>query len=159
MLGDAGSVASIVGAAVSLLGLGFVIWQVFRLRGEARAARAAAEETQKTVARDLAITDISRMDERMQALKRMHLNREWSQCLFVYSEVYRGLTYVQNRFPGLSEQDTGRFQKGVVQLQKMERIVEAAGEGLSPETAIEFNEDLREIQLMLNELEGRLHRL
>jgi hypothetical protein len=58
MLGDAGSIASIVGVVVSLVGLGFAIWQLARLRGETRAAREAAEETRQSVRRDLAMSDI-----------------------------------------------------------------------------------------------------
>jgi hypothetical protein len=48
-----------------------------RLRGETRAAREAAEETRQSVRRDLAMSDISRMGERIQALKGIHRIREW----------------------------------------------------------------------------------
>jgi hypothetical protein len=82
MLGDAGNIASIVGLLVSLVGLGIAIWQLARLRGETRAAREAAEETRRAVARDLAISDISRINERVQALIEMHRRGEWNRALY-----------------------------------------------------------------------------
>ena len=58
MLGDAGSIASLAGAAISLLGLGFAILQIAKLRGETRAARVAAEAAERAIGRELAITEL-----------------------------------------------------------------------------------------------------
>jgi hypothetical protein len=72
MLGDAGSVASLVGVMVSVGGLGFAIWQLTRLRGETRAAREASEATRRALGRELASTELARLHGRLQSLKEMH---------------------------------------------------------------------------------------
>ena len=68
MLAEIGSLASIAGLLVALLGLGFALLQLSRLRGETRAARQAAEETRRLLRRDLAGTDLTRLAERIQGL-------------------------------------------------------------------------------------------
>ena len=66
MLGTVGSIASLAGAAISLLGLGFAILQLRRLRGETRAARDAAEAAERAVRRDLTISDLASLRENIQ---------------------------------------------------------------------------------------------
>ncbi len=156
MLGDAGSIASLVGVAVSLLGIGFAILQLIRLRGETRAAREAAEATRRTVSRDLAIADVSRLIERVQSLKEFHRQREWDRALYRYPDVLRGLIDIRSRYPALSESDLHGIQAGVTSLQDMEEIVETSGNSISQETSSLFNRNLSEIQLNLAELESRL---
>lgn len=152
MLSDVGSIASILGLVVSLLGLGFAILQIRKLRGETRAAREAAEETRRSVSRDLAMSDISRMDERIQVLIEMHRRGEWGRALDTYPEIRRGLIEIRNRYPELSGDDAGYLQTGIQQLQEMEYAVDIAGEDISQETLSRFNQQLSDIQLKLAEL-------
>ena len=156
MLGDVGSIASMAGVVVSLVGLGFAILQIRRLRGETRAAREASEATQKAVRRDLAIADIGRIAERIQGLKELHRAEEWERAISRYPDVQRGLIDIRNRYPSLSEVDSGKLQVGVERLRSMEQSIETMGEGISRETVALFNQHLAEVQLVLAELETRL---
>ncbi len=65
MLDDAGSIASLAGVGVSLVGLGFSILQLRKLRGETRAAREAVEATCRAIGRELPNTELTRLGERM----------------------------------------------------------------------------------------------
>lgn len=156
MLADAGSVASLVGVAVSLGGLGFAIWQLTRLRGETRAAQQAAEETRRAVGRNLALADISRMWEQIQTLKEVHRAGDWDRALSLYPEMRRGLIHIGSRYPDLPDVVSDRIQLGVTQLQRMERTVDSARGDLPQEMVSEFNDHLMEIQTVLDELESRL---
>ena len=144
-----------MGVAVSLLGLGFAIWQLLRLRGETRAAKEAAEETRVTVRRDLAISEASRLSERLQSLKDLHRKGDWSNALALYPEIRKGLIYIQNRYPGLSEDDSQTIQHGNDHLLEMERSAEVDGKNVSPVLVTEFNSWLSEIQIKLAQLESR----
>ena len=156
MLGDAGNIASIVGLLVSLVGLDIAIWQLARLRGETRAAREAAEETRRAVARDLAISDISRINERVQALIEMHRRGEWNRALDTYPSIRKGLIDIRSRYPGLLGDDSERIREWISQIQNIQLNVEATNENVPQETATDFNSLLIEIQSMLVELEIKL---
>lgn len=156
MLADAGSIASLVGVVVSLGGLGFAIWQLGRLRGETRVAQQAAEETRRSVGRDLALADVSRIWEQIQALKEVHRVGNWGRALFLYPEIRRGLIHIRSRYPDLPDVVSDRIQLGVTQLQRMERTVDSARGDLPQERVSEFNDHLMEIQTVLDELESRL---
>jgi hypothetical protein len=158
MLGDAGSVASLVGVVVSLFGLGFAIWQLSRLRGETKAAQHAAEETRRAMARDRTIADLSRARELILALKRMHLSGDRGRALDTYPQVRKGLVDLQNRYPGLTQGDSESIQLGIGLLGTIERTVEAAEAvkgNISPETTSEFNRYLTDIEIVLDGLESR----
>ena len=72
MLGDAGSLASLAGLAVSLGGLAIAIWQIMKLRGETRAAAQASAETSRMFRREIAGLNLTRVNERIEALKELH---------------------------------------------------------------------------------------
>jgi hypothetical protein len=56
-------VASILGAVVSVAGLTVAIWQIMKLRGETRAAREAAEGTQRALLRETVSRSLIRANE------------------------------------------------------------------------------------------------
>lgn len=72
MLGAVGSIASLAGLAVSLLGLGFAILQLQKLRGETRAAKEASESAERAVRRDQTISELAGLREKIQELKDAH---------------------------------------------------------------------------------------
>lgn len=158
MLGDAGSIASLVGligVPISLIGLIIAILQIRKLRGETRAARQASEETRRAVSRDLVLGDLIRISERIQALKELHRRDEWAQALHLYPELQRGLITIRSRYSGLSQVDSVKVWQGITRLQHIERIVEAvelARAEIPPQLVSEFNGQLTDIQSTLAEL-------
>jgi hypothetical protein len=106
--------------------------------------------------RDLALASISRISERVQALKEIHRGMEWNRALSRYPDIQRGVVDIRSRYPGLSEADSEKLRLAMARLQHMESIVEAASDDIQQETVSEFNRYLSELQLVLAELENQL---
>ena len=157
MLGESGSIASIAGLLVSLSGLGFALLQLSRLRGEARAAREAAEETRQLLRRDSAGTDLTRIGERIQGLIEIHRSGDRARALDRYPEIYRLLIEIRRNHPNLDEEYRGRLQQAIARLQNMQGELEGQESGLSLEQVQRFNRTLNHLQAtLLAELEDRL---
>ena len=157
MLGEVGSVASIAGLLVALLGLGFALLQLSRLRGETRAARDAAEETRRLLRRDLAGTDLTRLNERIQGLMEMHRSGDRGRALDRYPEVRRLFLEIRRNHPNLSPEHRHQLQEAVATLRNMQGALERL-EGTIPQPLIaDFNSILLLLQSeLLVELEDLL---
>ena len=157
MLGEVGSIASIVGLLVALLGLGFALLQLSRLRGETRAARDAAEETRRLLRRDLAGTDLTRLSERIQGLMEMHRSGDRGRALDRYPEIQRLLIEIRRQHPNLAEEHRDRIQEAIATLRDMQSELERL-EGAIPQPAIaNFNSALLLLQSeLLVEMEDLL---
>ena len=157
MLGEVGSVASIVGLLVALLGLGFALLQLSRLRGETRAARDAAEETRRLLRRDLAGTDLTRLNERIQGLVEMHRSGDRGRALDRYPEVRRLFLEIRRNHPNLSHEHRLQIQSAVNALTNMQNQVEALTDAVPHEMTVDFNRILSHYQTtLLVELEDQL---
>lgn len=157
MLGEAGSIASIVGVAISLLGLGFAILQIIKLRGETRAAREAAEATRRAIGRELATTELTRLGGRIDALKELHRNRDRERSLAVYPEIRGLLLEIRRRHPGLSDPERANVIIAIGQIAEMERAIDVLQDEMTAETVGEFNSKLTGLQTeLLIRLEDQL---
>lgn len=157
MLADAGSIASLVGVAVSLGGLGFAIWQLTRLRGETRAAREAAESTRRAIRRELSSTELTRLDERIQGLKELHRTGNRQGCLDAYAEIRHLLLEIRRRHPGLSDQERSGILRAIDQISEMEAAVEGVEGEIAPDMVASFNAELTDFQSnLLPQLEDQL---
>jgi len=149
MLGDAGSIASLAGVAVSLLGLGFAILQIMKLRGETRAAREAAEATRLAIGRELASTELTRLGDPIEALKELHRNRDRVRSLAAYPEIRNILLDIRRRHPNLSSADKRAIVRAIAQIGDMETAMEALQEDFTPDIFSDFNGVLTGLQTKL----------
>ena len=157
MLGEAGSIASIVGVVISILGLTFALLQLSKLRGETRAARAAAEETRRLLRRDLTGTDLARLSERIQGLIELHRDRDRVRSLDRYPEIWGLLVEVQRQHPNLSEDQRRRIQSAIAMLVDIQNEVEGLTGDMDQEMVSRFNQDLTKLQsILLPELADQL---
>lgn len=157
MLAEIGSLASIAGLLVALLGLGFALLQLSRLRGETRAARQAAEETRRLLRRDLAGTDLTRLSERIQGLMEMHRSGDRGRALDRYPEIQRLLIAIRRQHPNLTAEHRHRLQNAVSLIQNMEYELEGPTGGITPEQVRQFNRTLNYLRsTLLVELADRL---
>ena len=157
MLGEVGSVASIVGLLVALLGLGFALLQLSRLRGETRAARDAAEETRRLLRRDLAGTDLTRLSERIQGLMEMHRSGDRGRALDRYPEIQRLLIEIRRQHPNLTEEHRDRIQEAIATLRDMQSELERLAGNIPQPVIANFNSALLLLQSeLLVELEDLL---
>lgn len=157
MLGDAGSIARLAGVVVSLLGLGFALWQLRKLRGE---TRAALEATRRAMGREIASAELTRLGERIEGLKTVHRRGNCDQCLAAYPEIRELFLEIRRRHPGLTDLERGTILKAIGQISDMETTVEASHGDLPSEIIGEFNLGLTGIQTtLLPQLEDRLQQL
>ena len=147
MLTDIGSGASLIGAVISLLGLGFALLQLARLRGETHAARVASEEALKLYQRELANTDLARLRERIQRLIELHRAGDSSRALDQYREIWEMFLTIRQRLQRLPVGLREEIQRAVEDITEMQRLVE----GIEPDTMfseqyLEFNSKLLRMQ-------------
>ena len=156
MLNEAGSVASLAGVAVSLVGLLFAIWHILQLRGETRAAREAAEETHQAVSRELAGVTLTRVSERIEGLKELHRHGEWYRALDRYPEIRRMLIDIRIRHPKMSDSQRNAIPTVVRRIARMENEVERSGAQFPEGLGQRFNRQLTESQSSLSQIESEL---
>jgi hypothetical protein len=159
MFTDVGSAASLVGVIVSLLGLGFAILQLAKLRGETRAARDAAESARAAIRRELTNTELVRLDGTIQNLKEVHRTRNRDRALYEYATVLRALREIRLSHPTLSPDQQTEISRSISAVSNMEQAVEALPGEILQDASVELNRTLNEIQSgLLLELENQLAR-
>lgn len=157
MLGTVGSIASLAGLAVSLLGLGFAILQLRKLRGETRAAREASESAERAVRRDLTATELTRLYDRIQELKVIHRRGDNELALYHYPIIILSLADIRRRHPNLTDGLHARISDAIDKVANMERTVGRLRNNVTLERAAEFNDSLTDIQSeLILELQERL---
>ena len=155
MLSDAGSIASLVGLAISTIGLGAAIWQIKKLRGETKAASEAVANTQRLFQTETAGLNLTRVNERIEGLKDLHRRGEWTRALDRYPDIRRVLIDVRVKHPAMSDQQRSTLQSVIVALGEMEAVVEGNESLTLEDRAAEFNRQLSEGQASLAEVESR----
>ena len=157
MLGDAGSIASLVGVALGFPALVFAIVQLRSLKGETRAAREAAEAARRALGRDLAIADVSRLNERLQALKEIHRGGNRLRALDRYSELVDLFVDIQRRHPGLTDTNKRAIQRAIAEISDIEQAVERSGDTIPRDLSSDCNQVITGFQSrVLPDLEDRL---
>ena len=157
MLGAAGSIASLAGTAISLLGLGFAILQLRRLRGETRAAREAAQAAERAVRRDLTISELAALREKIQELKDAHRRGDRSTAFVCYRDVKFSLINIELRHPKLIDNLRMQIQAALSAVTEMERYTDSVEGPLPLEQLSEFNQTLSELDTeLVAELQRRM---
>lgn len=157
MLSELGSIASIVGLPLSLIALVFAIYHLLRLRGETRAAREAAEETQMLMRRESASTDLARVNERLQELIELQRRGNREQALNSYREIRNLLREVRRQHPNLSQDHRRRVQNSMTMLGRMQGELETLEGDIPLDVANRLNRRILRLQdTLLVELEDYL---
>ena len=157
MLGTAGSIASLAGAAISLLGLGFAILQLRKLRGETQAAREAAQAAERAVRRDLTISELAALRENIQELKEAHRRGDRRGAFVCYRDVKSGLTSIEFRHPNLTGDLREEIRTALSTVTEMERYTDSIEGPLPLGQLSEFNQTLSELDTeLVSELQRRM---
>ena len=150
MLNELGSIASIGGAAFSVVALVIALIQISKLRGETRAAREAAERARKLFQRDLANSEVARLRERIQRLIELHRERDSNKVLDHYREIWERLLGIKLRLSNLPEDQRSEIQRAVEAITEMQSQVERLnGDTIPTEMYQAFNEQLLSLQSIL----------
>ena len=157
MLSEIGSIASVIGVLVSLLGLGFALLQLRKLRGETRAAREAAEEAQRLIRRETTGTDLTRLNERIQALIDVIRAGDRERALERFPEIRNLFIDIRRHHPNLTPEHRSLIQESIAALRYIQNELEALSSGIPTGLRTKFNGELTDFQTsLLVELEDRL---
>lgn len=116
-----------IGSVASLIGIAFAIWQIYKTRRAAEAAKDAADYTQKFISRNLLLSDVSTCTRNLEELK-----------LFVRIERYES---AQIRIGDL-----------ILQLIQVREMLESS----SYPYQIEFEETLSQLSIIREDFEKKL---
>ena len=157
MLSELGSIASIVGLPLSLIALVFAIYHLLRLRGETRAAREAAEETQRIISRETTVTDLIRLNERIQGLIDLLRTGDRERALERFPEIRNLFTDIRRRHPNLDLDHRSQIQDAVTTLRDIQINLESIVGEVPSDLRTKQISELTGFQFrLLVELEDRL---
>ncbi len=157
MLENAGNFASIAGALVSGIALAVAIYHIIKLRGEAHAARLAAEEAQRLIRRETTGTDITRLNERIQGLIYLLRNEDRERALERFPDIRNLFIDIRRHHPALTADHRSQIQDTITTLMDMQNELDASFGGIQIEVRTKIITDLTDFQTnLLVELEDRL---
>ena len=157
MLGEAGSIASIVGFPVSLIALVFAIYHLLRLRGETRAARDAAEEAQRLLRRETTGANLIRLSERIQGVIDAYRSGNRELSLERLAGIRSLFFEIRRYHPNLSREHRSEIQKAIRTLTNLQSELETLEGEIPLEIRGKSNDSLTHLQsTLLVELEDLL---
>ncbi len=157
MFADIGNSASIAGVVVSLLGLGFAILQLRKLRGETRAAKEASESAERAIRRDLTITELAALREKIQELKDIHRRGDKQRAFVYYGDITSSLSDIGLRHPNLTGSLRERIRNASSAITDMESFADSLEGNLPLEKVSEFNVALSGLETgLIPELQVRM---
>ncbi len=151
-----GNLASAVGLGVSVIGFGIAIYQIRRSRAAAVAAREAAQEARAALARNLTIADLTRVRERIQSIKDLHVSQQWQRAWDRYQDIRELLVEIRTRHQNLTASQRRIIQNAIRQIRAMEEAVQTTLIDNSRPDMREFNQMLSNVQSTLIEAEIQL---
>ena len=153
LLVNAGSWASISGAAISTVGLIATIIVAWGARSASRAARAAAIAANNSIARHLQAVDIERAIALIQRIKLLHDTGRWEAAM----EQYQALRMMLSDIMARCSEGQGEARQGLATARADIRYLEDAvgeniGNTIDANARSRFNRSLNNVQSVLEEL-------
>ncbi len=142
-----GSVFSVIGVIISVIGLAWAIREAHGARSAARSAERVTIETRNSVRRHLVTIDLQRAIGLIQRLKFLHREGYWEAALEQYQTIRVIISDVIARYPELEVEVRERLTRARMSLSEMENSVEGHMRQRSGDADLtSLNERLNEIQ-------------
>ncbi|MCY4653063.1 MAG: hypothetical protein OXC95_07855 [Dehalococcoidia bacterium] len=147
-----GSVFSVIGVVVSVVGLAWAILEAHSAKSAAQAAEQATVETRDSIGRYLAATDLARAIGLIQRLKLLHRESRWEAALEQYQAVRAIISSIAARHPDLETETKRLLALAREQISVMEDYVETqVSRSLEPDDMGRLNRQLNQIQSHLED--------
>lgn len=140
----------ISGLAIGVVGFTFTIWQLFRTRKAAVAAKEAAQKTQSSLQSNVMLVDISACIGMIEEIKTSIRNMQYNAALIRVTDLTSQLIQIR-QLPDFSNQVGRKMQSIVSQLSILRNTLEARNN--EPEQildSVKINRKLSEISDCLN---------
>ena len=153
-----GSLFSVIGVVVSVIGLAWAILEAHGARSAAQSAERATIETRNSVRRHLVATDLERASSHIRSLKLMHREGRWEAALEQYQTLTAIISDIIIRSPGADSEIHRRLTQAKSSLYVMEYHVDQArvGGASGPDDWDRMNQDLNEILSDLDFIVGAM---
>ena len=147
--------ASIIGFFVSLIGITFAIWQINKTRRAAEAATEASNRTQKTISRNLLLSDVSICTKNLDDIKLFVQNKKYESAKLRVNDLISDLIQIQQRFENLEQIIQIDFKEILSQLSIIREELEKKVFKTSVKIdGVQINTELSKISDDLNKLIG-----
>lgn len=126
---------------VSVAGLVFTVWTLFRANTAARAAREAVVELRKKLSTFDTALALSSVIDNIKQIRELQREGAWEKVPNIYTSVRMLLAEVHSNNLALSEVDVELMQNATAELERIERRIETALEGNhTPDDMAEINQ-------------------
>lgn len=161
-LSDYGSIASIAGALIGVVGFSLTLMNVARTRSAAARAENSAQQVLRRVQLYDLLSDITQAISLVEELKRIHRLQDWKVTLERYAELKKVLIAIRDTSVDLTEEQQSQLQGAITNLSDIEDQVERALEkGTSVKQVHRINgimtkqaENLYELLIQIRAKEG-----
>lgn len=85
----------IIGSIASLVGLPIAIWQIYKTRRAAESAKMASIQTQKTISRNLILSDVSNCTRNLEEIKQFVRNERYESSLIRTNDLVTQLIQIR----------------------------------------------------------------
>lgn len=124
--GDVGSIASVLGLVLSVIGFSWTIRSVIRSKRAAEAAREASIAVRTSLTRTDSVAECSTAIAILEEVKRLHRVAVWPLLPDRYSALKRSLILIRSANPKLSDDHKTKIQNAVSHLTAIEDAIEKA---------------------------------
>ena len=128
-LGFAGSIASLVGLVITVVGFFITIWNVRKSRTAAQQAREASLKVREDIRKIDTVSDLSSAISIMHEIKRLHRANEWIILPDRYSTLKKLLISIKVANPDLSETKKKSIQATIQQMTNIDKQIEKVVDG------------------------------
>lgn len=139
------TVLASTGIGLTVIGLGFVLWQVCQARSAAEAAREAASEAREVMAQRVTAADLGSVRANLRALQEQLRVGQYESAWHLCQESREQLVALRTR-PGLDDRQ-GRITEAITTLAETQNILESD----EPQSALAGMESIRAVLDMMVE--------
>ena len=109
---------------MSVAGLAFTIWTLFRANTAARAAREAVTELKKKLSTFDTALVLSSVIDNIKQIRELQREDAWGKVPSIYTTVRRLLAEIHSSNPALSDNDREQIQNAAAELARIEEHIE-----------------------------------
>ncbi len=148
---------SITGSFLSLAGVIIAVWQIYKTRRVAEAAKDAALKTQEAISRNLLLSDVSTCAKNIEEIKYFTRNEKYESALIRLTDLVAQLRQLKETLENSNQPHQIEFKENLSQLAIMRGNFEKKLTRDSVKiNVVQVNSQLSEISDELNSLIGKV---
>ena len=145
----------VIGSVASLIGLPVAIWQIYKTRRAAEAATNAALQTQRTISRNLLLSDVSTCTRNLEEIKSFVRDEKYESALIRATDLTSQLIQIQEVLKSSNQAYQIEFEETLSQLSIIrESFEKKLAKSSAKIDGVQINSKLAKVSDDLNKLIG-----